>query len=609
MSKNFEPDNNPFHLKWKFPKRKTYKDYTTSNIYISVRDGVKIAATICLPKGLAPEEKLPALLYQTRYWRAAKLRIPFRWVLNETSISTPTPTLFTGRGYAIVYTDVRGCGASFGTRPYPFSKEEIKDGADIVDWIISQPWSDGKVVSNGISYTATTSELLAVNNHPAVKAVMPGHGLWDAYTDVAFPGGCFDTSFIQIWSFVGRNLDQNNSKPFKQLIPMLWLLMKGVKPVDTDTDQQLLKEAMKEHSANDYVHELLNDKDFWDDSIPDGTMIKDISSFSFIEEFEKLNVPILSWCSWLDSGYIDAHINRFVNLKNPHIAIIGDWNHGALYRGNPLRPNDMEVSPSPPERITTWIDFFDSVLYGDGIQGKTLYYYTMGEEIWKMTHIWPPEGTKRQKWYLSENNALAIVKPEHKGGEDSYKISFTPTSGRLNRWWTLLGLPLDYTNRERADKKLLTYTSSPLKEDLEITGHATITLYLSSTHIDGAIFAYLEEVDDKGNIHYFTDGNIRLIHRKISPETPPYKILTPYHSYKKKDASPLVPDEITEVTFGFRPTSVLIRKGHRIKLAIAGADRDTFKQYPVDGKPTIIVARNASHASYIDIPVMNRNKK
>ena len=607
MSKNIESDNNPFHLKWNFPQRKTYKDYTTSNIHIPMRDGVKIAVTICLPKGIDPEEKLPTLLYQTRYWRAAKLRIPFRWVLKETSIFTPSPRLFTNHGYAIVYVDVRGCGASFGSRPYPFSKEEVKDGADIVDWIISQPWSDGNVVSNGISYTATTAEQLAVNNHPAVKAIMPGHGLWDAYTDVAFPGGCFDHAFVQLWSFVGRNLDQNNSKAFKELIPYLWLLMKGVKPIDIDTDQKILEEAKEEHLSNEYVYDLLHDKDFRDDSLPDGATPDEISSFIYQDQFEKSNVPILSWCAWLDSAYIDAHINRFINLKNPHIAIIGAWNHGALYPADPLNPDKPEVTPSPMERITTWIDFFDSILYGEGIKGKTMYYYTMGEEKWNKTQVWPPEGFTRMKWYLSENNTITTKKPESDAGEDNYKVSFTATSGRLNRWWTLLGLPIDYSNREKADKKLLTYTSPPFEEDVEITGHATITLFLRSTHDDGAIFAYLEEVDDNGNIHYFTDGNLRLIHRKISTDTPPYEILIPYHSFKKKDASPMIPGEITEVTFGFRPTSVLIRKGHRLKLAIAGADKDTFRKYPTDGKPTITIARNTSYASYIDVPIKKKN--
>ena len=106
--------------------------------------------------------------------------------------------------------------------------------------------------------------------------------------------------------------------------------------------------------------------------------------------------------------YLD--INRFINLSNPQIAIIGDWNHGGLYNGNSFVKK--EVSPTPEERIKKWIDFFDTCIYGKGIQGKTLYYYTMKEEKWKKTHNWPPEGFTRQRWYLDEGNTLNISKPE-----------------------------------------------------------------------------------------------------------------------------------------------------------------------------------------------------
>lgn len=59
-----------------------------------------------------------------------------------------------------------------------------------------------------------------------------------------------------------------------------------------------------------------------------------------------------------------------------------------------------------------------------------------------------------------------------------------------------------------------------------------------------------------------------------------------------------------EISFGFLPTSVLIRKGHRIRVAIAGADKDTFNRYPEEGIPTYNIKRNKYHASYIDIPVI-----
>jgi predicted acyl esterase len=94
------------------------------------------------------------------------------------------------------------------------------------------------------------------------------------------------------------------------------------------------------------------------------------------------------------------------------------------------------------------------------------------------------------------------------------------------------------------------------------------------------------------------------LHRKVSAATPPYKMSVPYHSFKQVDAAPLVPGEVTELTFGLLPTSVLIRQGHRIRIAIAGHDKDNFARIPASGTPTITLARNALHASFIDLPVI-----
>jgi hypothetical protein len=167
--------------------------------------------------------------------------------------------------------------------------------------------------------------------------------------------------------------------------------------------------------------------------------------------------------------------------------------------------------------------------------------------------------------------------------------------------------PIDYSSRTKEDDKLNLYTSLPLEDDLEITGNPIITLYISSTHEDGAVFVYLEDINEESNVIYLTDGNLRLIHRKISSENPPYKTLIPYHTFLKKDALPLVPNEVSEITFGLHATSVLVKKGHRIRVAIAGADKGMFMRYPAKGKPIITIERNKKYSSFIDIPIISRD--
>jgi predicted acyl esterase len=80
----------------------------------------------------------------------------------------------------------------------------------------------------------------------------------------------------------------------------------------------------------------------------------------------------------------------------------------------------------------------------------------------------------------------------------------------------------------------------------------------------------------------------------------------PYHSFKQKDALPLVPGQTVELKFGLQPTSVLVRKGHRLRIAIAGHDKNTFARVPAEGIPTVTVARNRHHTSSIELPAVER---
>jgi uncharacterized protein len=574
--------------------------------YITMRDGVKIAVTVSLPKLGEQQIKMPTFLSQTRYWRAMNLRLPFRWLINEMPLATVVNEIYNSYGYATVSVDVRGTGASFGTRNFPFTREEVQDGNELLNWIISQPWSNGMVCSSGGSYLGTAAEYLTTHNNPALKSIVLGHCSWDAFLDGAAPGGCFNYTFMQMWSLSGKLQDQNNPKMFKQNLPLFWLLIDGVKPVNSKSDPNLLQEAIKEHLNNQYVYELTKDLNFRDDKLPDGNPVDYISTFYHKQEIEESKVPILSWSSWLDSGYGDVVIHRFLNLDNPQIGILGDWNHGATIPSNQFFPNRKEVNPALEELLKTWLHFFHQCINNKQPNKKVLYYYTMVEEKWKKTEIWPPEGHTYSRWFFTDNNTLEQVPPQTPNGSDTYKVDFFASTGKNNRWWTLMGFKVLYGDRAVKDKKLLTYTSEPFKQDVEITGNPIISINLSTTHQDGVIYAYLEDINPEGIVTYITDGHMRFIHRKISHEPPLYKTMVPYHSYKRKDALPVIPHKIMEIKMGLFGTSVVIKKGHRIRIALAGHDRETFTKYPSSGKPVITVYRNSTNSSYIDIPIIKK---
>ena len=127
---------------------------------------------------------------------------------------------------------------------------------------------------------------------------------------------------------------------------------------------------------------------------------------------------------------------------------------------------------------------------------------------------------------------------------------------------------------------------------------------MRSTHDDGAFLAYLEDVGPDGKVTYITEGQLRGVMRRPTDQAAPYKKHGLHRSELRADAMPLVPDEVAELTFELWATSVLIREGHRLRIAVAGADKDSFLRYPRNGEvPTITVERNQRYSSHVTLPV------
>ena len=591
-----------------------YEGTTVQSLYIPMRDGIGLATEVVLPGNLPSHAQIPALLTQTRYWRASELRAPFKWFLDADSLDPhfrDFRPFFTSHGYALVVVDVRGTGASFGTWPYPWAEESIEDAREIVDWIVSQPWSDGQVGAHGISYVGTTAELLTTLNHPAVKAVIPMFNHPDAFTDIAFPGGILDERFMDAWGRFDQILDQNTVP--QEFGAVARLVLKGVKPVEADKDGSLLQEAVRDHEANGSAYALALEIGCRDDC-PEGKdlCVDDVTVHRFREKVMQSRTVTCGWASWMDAGTADAAIRRFLTFENAQRVVIGAWEHGGRFNASPYRPPDAPASPTLPGQWREMLRFFDAHLKSvdnGAADQKTLHYYTMGEETWKRTPIWPPEGTTFRRWYLAGSQRLSQDKPDTEIGADTYAIDFKATTGEYNRWWEM-GVIEDktvmYGDRAEADQRLLTYTSRPLSEEVEIAGYPVVTLYVTSTEEDGAFYVYLEDVDEEGLVTYITEGQLRAIHRKVSTEPAPYRLQVPYHSFKRSDVMPLIPGEVAELKFGLLPTSVLVKRGHRIRVAIAGHDEGTFARIPETGTPTITMATNSVHASCIDLPIVPR---
>jgi putative CocE/NonD family hydrolase len=577
------------------------------SFYLPMRDGVRIATDLYLPADLPEEAKLPTILYQTRYIRAMEYRWPFR-MFAEPSRQHRTIEHFVRHGYAWVSIDARGSGASFGTRPHPWSPDEVADGAELVEWIIQQPWSDGQVGAFGTSYTGTTSEFLLVNRHPAVKAAAPRFALFDAYTDIAFPGGVHQNWFTKKWAAGNVAIDTNTITD--KFGPRVRMMVRGIRPVDADPDRSMLAAAIRDHEKNYNVHEEALEMEFRDDVAPSGYGTTDtFSPHRFTPDVQASGAAVYSYSGWYDGAYQHAAIKRYMTLANPGRLTIGPWDHGGRQQISPWRSSPVPEFDHDAEMLR----FFDHHLKGipNGImEEKPVHYFTMGEEKWKADDEWPPEHEVRT-FFFAADGGLATARPTDASGEDSYVVDYEAGTGDAARWNSLTGprtgILFGYPDRKEQDEKLLTYTSAPLQEDMEVTGHPVVRLFVSSTASDGNFFAYLEEVAFSGEVIYVTEGQLRAVHRKLSEEERPYQGVAPHRSFEKQDAMPLVPGEVAELVFDLLPTSYLFKKGSSVRVALAGADKDHFALMKQEPAPTLAFHRNRVHASAIELPVVSRS--
>ncbi|HVR28575.1 MAG TPA: CocE/NonD family hydrolase, partial [Thermoanaerobaculia bacterium] len=162
-----------------------------------------------------------------------------------------------------------------------------------------------------------------------------------------------------------------------------------------------------------------------------------------------------------------------------------------------------------------------------------------------------------------------------------------------------------FDERTSEDVKALTYTSPPLAESLTIVGYPVAHLFVTSTHPDGDVFVYLEEIDAAGAAHYVTEGALRASYRAVAD--PPFENFgLPFRPAVSESLADLPQGEPTELVLDLEGTAIVIDAGHRIRVTVAGADRANYELHPDPrgrDAPTLSIWRGGEHASYLELPV------
>jgi putative CocE/NonD family hydrolase len=582
------------------PTRYAPPDWSDVSYYLSMRDGVRLAISIYFPDHMPPVKPAPLILVQTRYGRAgARLK-------DSDNPRGLDPWL--RAGYVVSTVDVRGTTSSFGPRVCELGPDEQADMDEIIEHLASLPWSNGKIIATGTSYTANTADLATTRLLPALVGAIPRATDFDWWEGL-WPGGIQSDAPIRDWAAMVYDMDFGRSTVVsdekvlngQSTVHDIAKLFPLIQPVDEDVDNKLVHEALRTREADGrhWTADDYNNIFFRDDKTANGHSFWDASAAAYMDDVRREKKPVQYWASWMDATTGDEAINRFRSAPEvPSVIIITANDHGGNILADPFFLDSIDPLPAMEEQDTMRLAFANDIMNGK-LPSRIIKYYILGERSFRETAIWPPQGVEYAHFNLDQAGTLTRSVPVN--GKDIYDVDFTATTGKYNRWNQ--GPRPVYDDRRDHDLKLLTYDTPPFIEDMELVGWPVVSLQMSTATSDPAVFAYLEDVAPDGRVTYITEGQLRAINRKIADlNALSYDPGEVPHSFKRADALPVVPGEKFSLSFKLYAVAALIKKGHRVRLAIGGADTGSFRRLS-HAPERFEIYRGGSEMSRLNLPL------
>ena len=180
---------------------------TPREVRVRMRDGVEIAVALYMPTGAGP---FPTLFAASPY-RYDNNTLPagpqFLW--RETG----PIDFYVERGYVYAHMDVRGAGKSGGEYRL-LDREEQRDLAEVIEWLHTQSWSNGKVGGIGQSYYCMAQWWMAIQKPRGLACIAAFDGLVDPYRASMYQGGIRSDFFGSYWWNQNRiiNLEPANGQ-------------------------------------------------------------------------------------------------------------------------------------------------------------------------------------------------------------------------------------------------------------------------------------------------------------------------------------------------------------------------------------------------------------
>ncbi len=575
--------------------------YNKEQVYIPMRDGVKLFTTIYTPKDCSASNTYPIIMQRTCYSSRP-------YALNEfPSKISPNETMMK-EGYIVVYQDVRGRWMSQGeytnmTPIVPHNSDEQVDEStdtyDTVEWLVSHVENhNGNVGQWGISYPGFYATNAAIDAHPSMKAVSPQAPIGDFFFDDFHHNGAYTLAYWSVNNLFGiqkKEPTENAWYSFPQFdtpdLYNFYLRRTPLSKIDEDypLPDNFFWEEIKSHPNYD---------EFWQKRGIIQHLTKDIKPAMMIVggffDAEDLYGPLETYKT------IEKH-----NPNTYNTIVMGPWSHGDWARksGRQAVSNIFfgeQINENFQKNVET--KFFAHFLKGSG-DGNTglpeALMFDTGKKQWTEFSAWPPEQGEQLTFYFNEQEEL-LADAQTNGSEYEEFISNPKKPVPYNMDIKPVFIPRKYMADDQRQQSrrpdVLVFETEVLKQDVTLAGPIWADLFVSTTGTDADWVVKLIDVYPPGT------PNTEETQDHISMGE--YQLLVRGEAFRGRfrnsfeSPQPFVPNKVERIGWQLQDAHHTFQKGHKIMVQVHSSWFPYIDSNPQTYVPNIFEAKESDFKTH-----------
>ena len=568
-----------------FSQNLTIDDYEKKEVYIEMRDGVKLFTSIYSPKDKTQE--YPVLIKRTPY--SVKPygtdTFPERLIHNPELVAS---------GYIFVNQDMRGRWMSEGifenTKP-PYSWEhkkrtdEVTDSYDTFDWLEKNLENfNGNIGQYGNSYLGHTSLVSAVTGHPNLKAVLGMAPVTNFYFEDFNRYGLLGLNYLPVLDAFGIQKTAPTTETWYSERPKPYVVDAQIGTTADYYDFFLERMALTEFG--DVIHP---ENFFWANIKAHPNYDAYRQERNWLQYLDRVQCPTLVVGGWTDEQNLFGIVKSFREMERNAKSglaklVLGPWSHGhPKKREGSYRLGDIFYGDSLCEDYQSEVEFryFEYHLKGKGEDlNFTAKVFNMGTHSWEFYDTDPfsmPKDTVQL--YLHPTGKLDVASSEM--GRSFISDPHRPVPFITDDYFYRMA-PKKYMNGDQrfASKRpdVLTFTSDVLTENVDVSGEISALIDFATDHGDADVYVKIIDVLPMDRIPEETDAP----GIKMNGYQKMVRVGYIRGRYRGDFSEPIpfIPNEKTEVAVPLIEVRHTFQKGHRIMVQVQSSMFPLFDLNP-----------------------------